>query len=89
MESKRQKNIVRAVLLMAILEPAMTIPQIYEIWVKHLTSGVSLTTWTFFAVAAFTWLIYGLSIKNFPLILSGSLWVMFEGTVVAGLIIYR
>ena len=70
-KSKRHSNLERVVLMIAVLEPAMTLPQVYEIWVKHQVGGVSLITWSFFTVAAATWLIYGVSIKNFPLILSG------------------
>jgi uncharacterized protein with PQ loop repeat len=87
---KNQKNrslINRLVLIMAIVEPLMTLPQVYEIWIKQQRAGVSTLTWTFFTMAAVTWLIYGLKIKNSPLIISSTLWIIVEGSVVIGLLV--
>lgn len=80
-------TIKKLVLAVAIIEPLMTIPQIYNIWVQHQTAGVSLLTWLLFVFAAATWLIYGLKIKDLPLIISGGLWVIVELAVVIGLLI--
>jgi len=72
---------------MAIVEPLMTLPQAYEVWMHHKSAGVSIITWGFFTFAAVIWLIYGLTIKNLPIIISSILWVIFEGSVVFGLLI--
>ena len=85
---KNHKLITQLVLILAVVEPLMTLPQVYEVWVRHQTAGVSLITWIFFTIAAATWLVYGITIKNTPLIVSGSLWVLLESFVVVGLLIY-
>lgn len=86
--TKKQKELLikRAVLLVAIVEPLMTIPQIYEVWVNRQIAGVSLTTWMMYAVAAVIWLLYGLQLKDKPLIISSGLWILTELAVVAGIL---
>lgn len=86
--TKKQKEFLirRAVLIVAIAEPLMTIPQIYEVWVNHQKAGVSLLTWAMYVVAAFIWLLYGLQLKDKPLIVSSSLWILTEAAVVAGVL---
>lgn len=78
----------RLVLGMAIIEPLMTLPQIYKIWVRHETAGVSFATWAFFITAAIVWLLYGIQLKNIPIIVSSTLWILVEGGIVLGLMIY-
>lgn len=64
----------------------MTLPQIYEVWVNHQTAGVSLLTWGMYIVAAFIWLLYGLQLKDKPLVISSFLWVVTEAAVVTGVL---
>jgi uncharacterized protein with PQ loop repeat len=77
----------KLVLILAVIEPIMTLPQIYEIWVKHQIAGVSLSTWSFYLFAAIVWTVYSIQIKDLPIFLSSSLWVITEGLVVLGLLI--
>lgn len=81
-------TLTKLVLAMAVIEPLMTIPQIYEIWIKKQTAGVSLLTWSFYILAAIVWLLYGLKIKDKPLMVASTLWVLVEILVVGGLIIH-
>lgn len=85
--TNKQKKILiqRAVLLVAIIEPLMTIPQIYEVWAKHQVAGVSLWTWSMYIGAAVIWLLYGFQLKDKPLIISSTLWVITEAAVVLGI----
>lgn len=89
-ERRIQKYFIltKLVLAMAIIEPLMTLPQVYEIWIKQEAQGVSLLTWSFYISAAIIWLLYGLKIKDRPLIVASSLWLVVELVVVVGLILY-
>jgi MtN3 and saliva related transmembrane protein len=87
-QSDYNKLLNRSVLAMAVIEPLFTLPQSYNVWVLHETNGVSLATWSFFTFAAIVWLLYGLSIKSLPLIISSTLWTVLQGALVIGLIIY-
>lgn len=81
-------SLTKLVLAMAIIELLMTLPQVYEIWINKQTSGVSLLTWSFYIFAAIIWLLYGLKIRNKPLIIASALWVIVESTIVIGLLIF-
>lgn len=86
---KQQKQLVkRSVLAVAIIEPVMTVPQIYKIWVNREAAGVSSITWGLYIVAAIVWLFYGLQLKDKPLIISSTLWIITELAVFVGVIIY-
>ena len=75
-----------AVLAVAIAEPLMTVPQIYQIWSTHVTAGVSLISWLGYIIAAFVWLAYSLKIRDKPLIISSTMWVIAEGLVILGVL---
>lgn len=86
---KQQKQLIRrSVLTIAVIEPAMTLPQIYEIWVKHQAEGVSSITWGLYICAAGIWLLYGIQLKDKPLIVSSSLWIVTEAAVLIGTLLY-
>lgn len=90
LNKKQQKQLIRrSVLAVAIIEPAMTLPQIYEIWFKHKAEGVSALTWGMYISAAFVWLFYGIQLKDKPLIISSILWILTEAAVVTGTLIYN
>ncbi len=74
-------------LLVAVVEPLMTVPQIYDLYGPHGSKGVSATTWLLYLAASIMWLLYGIKCRNKPLIISGVLWVIAESLVVVGVFI--
>jgi MtN3 and saliva related transmembrane protein len=76
------------VLFVGIAEPITTIPQIYDIFSTHSAAGVSMLTWLGGAIASIVWVVYAYSEKDKPLLVSSLLWVIFEGLVVVGTILY-
>ncbi len=83
-----KKLIKRLALILSIVEIVATIPQLYDVWIKHQTAGVSLITWSLWTASALVWLLYGLQIKDKPLIISNALWLLVEGAVTVGILIY-
>jgi uncharacterized protein with PQ loop repeat len=49
---KLSNTLNKLVLAVGIIEPLITIPQAYTVWVDKQTAGVSLLTWTGYIVAA-------------------------------------
>jgi MtN3 and saliva related transmembrane protein len=78
----------RFILAVAIIEPLTTIPQIYQIWSRKSAEGVSLATWGFYTLTACIWLVYGIKIKEKPIIISSIMWILTEGLVVIGILLY-
>jgi uncharacterized protein with PQ loop repeat len=73
-------------LIVAVVEPLMTIPQILDIYGHPGEGRISMLTWVLYAIASLMWLIYGLHNHNRPLILTGILWLIMEFLVIAGII---
>jgi uncharacterized protein with PQ loop repeat len=84
---KLSNTLNKLVLAVGIIEPLITIPQAYTVWVDKQTAGVSLLTWTGYIVAAIIWVLYGLKIKDKPIIISSAMWVLIEAAVVLGVLI--
>lgn len=78
----------RFVLLVAIIEPLSTLPQIYDLYSSQDASSLSLLSWVLFTAASVIWLIYGISIKSRPLIASSILWLSTELLLMTGIILY-
>jgi uncharacterized protein with PQ loop repeat len=86
---RRDAMIGRLVYVAAFIGPLTIIPQVAEIWfVDRSAKGVSLITWLSFSLLSLVWLVYGLSRRDRPLIISNSLWLLGELIVVAGAIHY-
>lgn len=77
----------KLVLLVGIIEPLMTLPQAYIIWVDKKTSGVSSLTWLAYMVAGIIWMSYGIKLKDKPIIITSILWLLMEAVVISGLLI--
>lgn len=78
----------RLALVVAIVEPLSTVPQIVETFQSKNAESLSLLSWLLFMAASLVWLAYGIKIKNRPLIASSVLWVLTELTLIAGILLY-
>ncbi|OIP85782.1 hypothetical protein COV88_02010 [Candidatus Saccharibacteria bacterium CG11_big_fil_rev_8_21_14_0_20_41_19] len=76
------------IMVIGILSPIMTIPQIIEICVNQDANGVSVVTWSMYAVFAIFWLLYGIVHKSLPLIINSTLWIFFDICVAILSIVY-
>lgn len=72
-------------LVFATVEPLATIPQILQVW-SGTSAGVSLGTWFFYSITSCVWFMYGIKANDKPLMISGVLWVLSQGLVVAGIL---
>ena len=75
--------------VVAILAPFMTLPQLYVIWVKRTVEGVSVASFMGYIIFNFFWVIYGLIHKDKPILLCNTIWIVLEGLVVLGVLLYR
>ena len=61
--SSRWRRVVEILMIaIGIVQPLATLPLLYELYVTHTqdASGLSLTTWSIFAIASLLLLLYGL-----------------------------
>jgi uncharacterized protein with PQ loop repeat len=88
LSKKQQKKFVsKFVLILAVVGPLMTLPQIYNVWFKKDIDGVSLLSWAFYAFGSVIWFIYAVQRKDKALTISSFLWVLMDIAVAAGIII--
>lgn len=74
--------------VVAFAGPIMTIPQVYDVWVKKQLS-INTLTWESYLVIGMVWLYYGIAHKVKPIIFSNILGIITTGLVVAGALIYQ
>ena len=59
--------------LAAILTTIAFLPQVIKTWKTKKTEDVSLITFSILCLGVFLWLVYGLIIKDFPLIVANGI----------------
>jgi MtN3 and saliva related transmembrane protein len=59
------------------------VPQIIKIYKTKTTRDLSVVTFLFFMLGVILWLIYGLMIKEFPIIIANSLTLIFIFIIIA------
>lgn len=79
-------TIARVTVVVAVVGPLMTLPQIYNVWVRGQTAGVSVVTWSLYTACAAIWIAYGASIRDRPLVISNVLWFLLDGAVVLAVV---
>jgi uncharacterized protein with PQ loop repeat len=73
---------------MSIFTLLMTVPQIYAIWASRQAAGVSLLSWTAYWISAFVWFVYGIQKRDRNIYLPCVGWLLLDGAVVVGILIY-
>jgi len=79
----------KAIYVVGVLGPIMTIPQLAKIWVEKNASGVSIISWTAYLIASGFWVIYGIMHKEKPIIVTYSLWILLDILIIIGTVIYN
>lgn len=67
----------------AILTTVSFLPQVLKVWQTRSAKDVSLGMYLLLSVGVALWLIYGISIHSWPMILSNLITLMLAGTVLA------
>ena len=72
----------------AVGMPLTNIPQLNLIYTTKVTTGLSVSTWIMYLVFGFIPLMYAISNRLRPLIISNILWMIVYGLMIYGIIIY-
>ena len=73
---------------MSIFTLVMTVPQILTIWVGREAAGVSLLSWGAYFLSALIWLWYGVQKRDRNIYLPCIGWLLLDGAVIAGAVVY-
>jgi uncharacterized protein with PQ loop repeat len=72
----------------SFLSLLLTLDQVRIIWIAHNVSGVSLLAWAAYTLSSAVWLAYGYMHRDRVLIITSFLWIIFNGLVVVGALLY-
>ncbi len=78
----------KAIYVVAILGPIMTLPQVINIWINKNASGVSVISWSSYVILSLFWLTYGILHKEKPIIFTSVLWIILDILIAVGAVIY-
>ena len=73
---------------LSVVTMLMTVPQVLTIWIGRDASGVSLVSWISYLFAACLWFVYGLQKRDKTIYLACIGWILLDGAIVIGLVIY-
>ena len=75
-------------MVVGIVAPFSTLPQIAKIFALHNAAGVSLITWSAYALFDLPWILYGMAHRSRPIVISYCLWAVTNLLVVGGALYY-
>lgn len=87
-QNKWKKFLDKVIYAVGIAGPILVIPQAYEIWINKNASGVSIISWSGFVFLGIIWLLYAITHKEKPLIVTYIGFIIIQSFVVIGVIIY-
>ncbi|MDW7643284.1 MAG: SemiSWEET transporter [Nitrosomonadaceae bacterium] len=73
----------------AILTTVAFVPQAFKSWQTRDLSGVSLPMYSFFTVGVVMWLIYGVMLDSWPIIIANAITIVLAGVVLVLKVIHR
>ncbi|HEY8048388.1 MAG TPA: hypothetical protein VIE63_04390 [Ramlibacter sp.] len=75
--------------VLSIFTMALTVPQVWGVWVDHQTAGVSLLSWGAYTFAACLWLVDGLRKKDKTIWVACIGWIVLDAAVFIGVLVQR
>ena len=76
-------------LLAAVLTTGSFLPQALKVIKEKNTSGISLEMYSMFTAGVLLWLLYGIDIKDVPVIIANSITLIFASTILIMKIKYK
>src|SRR3569832_838211 len=73
--------------VLSVFTMAMTVPQVWSVWVDGDTAGVSLLSWSAYLLAACLWLVDGLRKHDKTIWVACIGWILMDAAVVVGVLV--
>ena len=87
-EGKMTVFLERLMIFVAVVGPFANLPQLFKIWIKKKTNGVSMVSWILFSILSLVWLIYGIVKKDKYIIITFGISLILQLLIVIGTVIY-
>ncbi|HEY0856184.1 MAG TPA: hypothetical protein VGE16_03960 [Albitalea sp.] len=73
---------------MSFFTLAMTLPQVFNVWVLRQASGVSVLSWSAYLLSAVLWFWYGLRQRDRNIYLPCVGWMILDAAVISGVLVH-
>jgi len=87
-----KKKYVRVIdkwaMVVGVLAPLTSLPQVFQIIETKNADGVSVLTWALYMILSILWIIYGIAHKERVIVVTNVLWLTLELFIVALALIY-
>jgi uncharacterized protein with PQ loop repeat len=83
----RTDLLTRTLPVLSVVTMAMTVPQVWAVWVQGQTAGVSILSWGAYFVSACLWMVDGLRKGQKTIWVACIGWVILDGAVVLGVLV--
>ena len=87
-DSRSDTMLRRLLGIMSIFTLLMTVPQVLTIWVGQQAAGVSVLSWSAYLLSALLWFWFGLQKRDKNIYWPCIGWIVLNGAVVAGAVVY-
>lgn len=84
----KRKVFNRLVFAAGIATPIFTLPQVFEIWYMKNAAGVSVISWAAYFIIAVIFSIYGIILKEKPIIIMYASMALLDVFIIVGAVIY-
>lgn len=75
--------------VVAVVAPLLTVPQFLDVWIRKDVSGLSLFTWSAYAVMSFLWLLYWKEHHKTWILLGHIIILLLNSGIVLGILLYK
>ena len=82
------KFLDRFLLIVAVIGPLMSLPQLLKIYLGQNATGISVLSFGLYAFFNVPWVIYGVVHKEKPIVIAYSLWFVSNILIVVGTLLY-
>ena len=79
----------KVMVVVAIVGPLATLPQVFQVFSTRDVEGLSMTTWLAWVLLSVIWALYGLVHKEMPIVVSNIIYVILQGAVVLAIVMYN
>lgn len=89
MLNKYKKQIDGITLIMAIIIPLVTVPQLVKIWMEQNVTWISIITWSVYFINAIIWFLYWIVNKDNKIIILNILLIIINFWIVLWIIMFQ
>lgn len=85
---KNAQGLDKLTLIVGVIQPLMTLPQIITVYQQGDSSQVALATWAAYDIASVVLLLYGIKHNLKPIIFAQIIWLIMQTAMVASVFIF-